>query len=412
MEDYSRRTFSTAQKNEFLFSAQKMSFCNEYENGVQQKIAFGEDGVEIFGECAFNMIASDEILIQSNVFEASGKSEILMIQTGERVTDSTLSNPRATLSMQGDCDCYARNDIIETTEEANRNSFFEDNPQEGDSVKLIANILTRAVIGIAAVAVTAVALVATCGIAGPVLVGACIGGIAAVTAVGVSDYINGNASSLGEYVISAISGTVSGAACAAWAPFGPVSSSIGKYIMQSVAAGAFSSALDNTITMAIKDAAGIENYSFEEYLESTFWAMISGGIAGGIFGGLSLSARKLFSTTIYKIQNGGVQYAKNYLNKLCKTMKWSNDDLFNALKSTYGDEAYNSFLINAFKNDPIRFFNQHTTGLLSISKGIMPGAIEATVGSGATDSVIDKIIEAILGEDENEYDEGFILNPN
>lgn len=333
------------------------------------------------------------------------------VQTGENVNEASLSAPQATLCMSGDSDCYAENDIFISTGEPTRYEFFEDNPEEGDETKLFLNILSRVVVGAVVVAATTTVMVAAFGIVGPVLAGAIVGGAVAVISVGVSDYKNGNCSTVGEYAIRAFSGTVSGAACAAIAPFGPTSSGLLKYIFQSVAAGTFSSALDNTITMAFEDMFGIENYTFDEYLESTIWSAVTGGIAGGIFGGLSLGARKIFSATLYNLQKANIPQAERYLSKLARQFKWSSDDITKALKDVYGNYFGRNDLIRAFTNDPAAFFIQKTSGLLSLTKGVMPGALESTIGTAIISAPFDKLIESIIEEDENAYVEGFIMVP-
>ena len=82
-----------------------------------------------------------------------------------------------------------------------------------------------------------------------------------------------------------------------------------------------------------------------------------------------------------------------------------------ALEDVYGKFFSRNDLIRAFTKDPAAFFIQKTSGLLSLTKGVMPGAVESTLVTGLIDAPIDNKVEDYLSEDENRYVEGVILVP-
>lgn len=410
MKNYTDRGFMTDHGKNLKFAENQFMLLSSSSNGEEKKLDMTADLMALVSDKPVNIVATEEIEIKATTYVASSQQDLTMVQIGENVNEASLSAPQATLCMSGDSDCYAENDIFISTGEPTRYEFFEDNPEEGDETKLFLNILSRIVVGAVVVAAVAVT-VASAGVAGPILAGVIVGGGAAIASVAISDAIDGNCSSLGEYIISTVSGMISGAACAAIAPFGPTSSGMLKYIFQSVAAGTFSSALDNTITMAFEDMFGIENYTFDEYLESTIWSAITGGIAGGIFGGLSLGARKIFSSTLFSLQKAKIPQAEAYLADLAKGLKWSSADVTKALEDVYGKFFSRNDLIRAFTKDPAVFFIQKTSGLLSLTKGVMPGAVESTLVTGLIDAPIDNKVDDYLSEDVNRYVEGFILVP-
>ena len=195
MSDPSRRSFVTEHGKEMNLYPQEMSLLGGANGTVKLE---DETGITVSTDKKIRIIAKQSVLVNGKTLAVSAPAGELVLAKGNALSGSIESS----VIQSSQYDLLAAHHTH--MEGWNQQTFeaYDDSPQEGsfDWGKLLFNVA----IGCLAV----VAVVGTLGLGTAALVG----GLAAVGVCALGDILSGEVSSLGEYIFSGISATITGGA--------------------------------------------------------------------------------------------------------------------------------------------------------------------------------------------------------
>jgi len=200
MTDPDKKTFRTEHNKKLdLYPKEITLQSNTTGSGIRET---DEEGINICSHKKIEIIAEEGIKIRAPKIKIETKKEMELIRGGIY----GIAEGSIVLSNQIDIKSQRETKVI--GRERNNYAPIEDGPvkKEFDWGKLGRNILGGLVV-VGAVALT----LATFGAAGPIIVGAAIGGAIAVGMTAVGDIVRGEISSENEYIFSGFTGAVTGA---------------------------------------------------------------------------------------------------------------------------------------------------------------------------------------------------------
>ena len=110
MQKYSNRGLATEHDKMLALTEQKLSFESKTSG---QAIHLSDDLFDMVSNKNIVIFAQEDIKIKTNQYAAECVEELNLVQTGTEVCDEAICNPKATINVSVDTECFASTDIIQ-----------------------------------------------------------------------------------------------------------------------------------------------------------------------------------------------------------------------------------------------------------------------------------------------------------